>query len=78
MLHHQVVRSNVVKLANVRMVEGGYGAGFALETLGELGFGNFDGYCAVQTGIARFIYLAHTPGADLREDFIGPELIAGR
>ena len=35
-LHHQVVRADVVELADVGMIQGGDGAGFALEAFAEL------------------------------------------
>ena len=34
-LHHQIIRADVVKRADVGMIQGGDGARFALETLAE-------------------------------------------
>ena len=55
------------------MVEGGNGAGFALETFGEGLTGGFDGDDAVEPGVARLIDFAHPARAELSEDFEGAE-----
>lgn len=34
---------------------------------------DFDGYAAVQTGVASAIDLSHPPGAEGRDDFVGAE-----
>jgi hypothetical protein len=57
-LHHQVVRSDVVNLANVGMIQRGDGFRFTIESLTELRGGNFDRDIAIQAWIAR---LPHFP-----------------
>ena len=41
--HYQVIRPDVVELADVGMIEGSDCAGFAVETVGEDGGGGLDG-----------------------------------
>src|SRR5262249_19088072 len=71
-----VVRANVVHRANMRVAERGHGAGFALETLAVFGVAgkvrgqHFDRDGAVETAVTRAINLAHTAGADGRENFV--------
>ena len=74
--HDEVVGADVLELADVGVVEGGDGAGFALEALSEFGFGGFDGYGAVETGVAGFVDFAHAAFAKRREDFVGAEFVA--
>ena len=57
-LHNEVVRPNIVELADVRMVQRGYRSGFTFETLGELLLGNLDGDEPVETGVFRPVHLA--------------------
>jgi hypothetical protein len=45
------------------MVEGGDGAGFALETLGETLGGDFDGDFAAEAGVASAVDCAHAAGS---------------
>ena len=59
-LHHQVIRANVVELADVGVIERRYGVGFALEAFAEFGFGRLDGHDAVEAGVARFPHFAHS------------------
>ena len=78
-----VVRADVVEVADVRMVEGGDRAGFALEALapllvaGQLFRQDFDGNQAIEPGVARLIDLAHAAGADQPDDFVGAEARTG-
>jgi hypothetical protein len=71
---------NVVKRADVRMVQAGDRLGLALEPPLQVGIGrdvcgeDFDGDGAVQAGIAGFVDFAHSSCADRREDFVWPEL----
>jgi hypothetical protein len=41
-LHDQIIRADIVNLADVGMIQRGNGFGFTLETLAELLAGNFD------------------------------------
>ena len=72
-LHHQVVRADVVQVADVGVTERGDGARLAIEPLGELFFGNLDGDEAIQPHIACAIDLAHSARTDRGEDLVGPE-----
>jgi hypothetical protein len=62
--HDQVIGADVVDRADVRMVEGGDGAGFALESFVEFFFGNFDGDRAIEAGIAGSVDLSHAARAE--------------
>ena len=58
------------------MIQRGDGLGFALKTLRELFPGNFDRDVAIQARIAPLPDLAHSTGADGRQDFIRAEFVA--
>ena len=58
-LHDQIVGTDVIKVADVGVVQRGDGAGFAGEALGELRARDFDGDVAAQAVIVRAIHLAH-------------------
>src|SRR5215470_17459085 len=83
-LQHQevdaVLRTNIVKSADVGMIQRRNCAGFALEALPGLGIlremrgENLDRNRAVQPRVARAIDLAHAACAQRRLDFIRPEL----
>jgi len=72
-LHDEVVGSDVVELADVRMVEGGDGARLALGALVVFGFGNLDRDDAVEACVARLVDLGHAALADCRQDFVGAQ-----
>ena len=72
-LHHQVVRADVVQGADVGMVQRGHGVGFALEAFRKLLVGYLEGDDAVQPRVASFIDLTHAAGAEGREDFVGAQ-----
>ena len=75
-LHHQVIRPDIVQGTNMGMIERGHGAGLALETLTELGLGDFDGDDTVQARIPSLLHVAHAARSDGREDFVGAESVA--
>ena len=75
-LHDQVIRADVVQRTNVGMIQRRDGFGFSLEAFAELRIGNFERNDAIETGIARLKYLAHSAFTDRRKNFIGPEFIA--
>jgi hypothetical protein len=77
-LHDEVVRAYLEEGADVGVVEGGDAAGFALEVLGELLGGDFDGDDAVEAGVARALHLSHSARAKGRDDLVGSEFTAGR
>jgi len=71
-----ILRADVVKDADVRMLQAGNGFGFAIETGAEFSVGaemrreNFDGNDALEASIAGFVDLAHAAGADGGLDFV--------
>jgi hypothetical protein len=73
-LHDEVwqalVVANFIESADVGMVEGGDGAGFAFEALGEAGVDQFDGDGAAEAGIAGAVHTSHTALAELIEDAV--------
>ncbi len=71
--HDQIVRADIVELADVGVVEGGDDSRFALEAFGEVFFGDFDGYDAVEARVAGFVDFAHASGAERSQDFVGAE-----
>ena len=75
--HDEIVGPDVEEGADVRMIQGRDGAGFALEALGELFSGNLDGDVAAQAGIARAVDFAHPAGSNGCENLIRPEADAG-
>src|SRR5207302_1648337 len=71
-----VVASNVVEDANVRMLQGRYGSGFAFKTLQNGGIGrqvrwqNLDSDSTIKPRIARTVYLPHAAGSEERFDLV--------
>ena len=67
---------------DIRVIQRGYGAGFALKAGQALGImrhsrgEHLDGDVAAETWIAGAKDLSHTAGADGREDFIRAEFVA--
>ena len=61
--HDEVVRTYVIQLADVWMVQGRDGARLPIESIRELLFGNFDGDGSVEAGIAGLPDLAHAARA---------------
>jgi hypothetical protein len=85
-LHHQeissVLMADVVKRADVRMIQASNRPCFALEPFSQLGSigkvirKDFDGDDAIEPRIAGAVHLAHPTCTNGREDFIGPEALA--
>ena len=81
-LHYQIIKAillaDVVKRADMRMIQAGNGARFALESLTQFGSigkvirKDFDGNGAVEPRIPGAVHLSHPTCANCREDFIGP------
>src|SRR5579863_6270864 len=71
--------TDVVQRANVRMIERGNRARFALKALPRVGFlrqmlrQNLDGHVAPEARVPRAIHLAHSTRTDGRLNFIRPE-----
>jgi hypothetical protein len=81
-LHHQVPAAfgqstQVIKLADIGMVQRRDSTGFAFKALVELFLGYFDGDRAPQPRIAAFPHFSHASSGDRRNDFVGAESIAG-
>jgi len=74
-----VLLPDVVERADVGMVEGGDGAGLALEARaqvrvrGQVFREDLDGYGAVQARVARLVHLAHAACAEAVQDLVGTE-----
>ena len=77
-LHHQVVRSDIVELADVGVVEGGNGSGFVFESFVNWAWETLIATIAIEAGIAGFVDFAHAARADGRENRVGAEFVAGR
>ena len=77
-LHYQIIGADIVELADVRMIQRGHRARFALEPFRKLLAGNLDGDRAVEARVARLVHFPHAARANEREDLIGTELRAGR
>ena len=85
-LHHQVIgailRSDVVELADMRMVQRRNRSAFALHALLQFRRGrkvrsqNFDGHRAIKAGITGAINLSHAACAQQRLDFVRTEFRA--
>jgi hypothetical protein len=73
-LHHQVIRSDVVvRRANMRMVKGSDRPGLAFESVCVGRVQELDRHRAVQACIARSVDFPHAAGADSGEDLIGSQ-----
>src|SRR5580692_3394825 len=77
-LHDKVVGTDVVNLANVRMIQRCDGAGLAAKPLTEFFGRDFDGHNAAEARVVGFPYFAHSAGAYGGEDFVRAEFVARR
>jgi hypothetical protein len=68
-LHHEIVGSNVVQLADIRMIHGSDGPRFRFEAFAEPRRRDFDRDFSVQPSVSRAIDLAHSAG---RQELIDP------
>ena len=70
------LRADVVKNADVGMVQAGHGARLAFEALatcwiaGELGRQDFNGNRSVEAGVTGAIHLAHPACTEWRKDLV--------
>jgi len=71
--HHEIVRTNVVNRADVRVVEVGNGPDFPLKSVAEFVIRDLDGDSAAQARVARPVYLSHTAIGKMRFDLVGSE-----
>src|SRR6266404_2498739 len=86
--HHQIINAvllaDVEECADVRMIQAGNSARFALESFAQFGTirkmrrQNFDGDDAVEPRVARAVHLTHPARADRGENFIWAESSSGR
>ena len=56
--HDEVVGTNIVERADIRMIQRRYRARFPLEAFGKLCRADFDRDCPIQSRIARLIHLS--------------------
>jgi hypothetical protein len=85
-LHHQeidpLVMSDVVQRADVRVVQRRHGARLAFEALAcvdiarDVGGQHLDRDGAIETGVARFVHVAHAAGADVRDECVRSDMAA--
>ena len=68
-LHDQIIRANIVNLADVGMIQRGNGFGFTLEALAELLAGNFDRDIPIQTRVLGAIHFSHAARANGAQGF---------
>src|SRR5215467_15934375 len=69
-LHNEIVRTDIVKLADMRMVQRSDCPGFALESFAEVLTRSLDGDDAIETCVACLPHFTHSARSDLREDLI--------
>src|SRR5215471_6133516 len=74
-LHHNVVGADVIDLADVGMVERGYGFGFARKSIAELGSRGFDRDKPIEARISGTVDFAHTAFAEQRENLVRTETV---
>jgi hypothetical protein len=77
-LQHEIIRPNIVDLADMRMVQRGNRTTFLLESSRVLGLQPLNRDDAVQPRVARLPDLAHATRSEGREDFVRPKLITDR
>src|SRR5262245_7328026 len=73
-LHDEIVRTHIVKLANMRMVERSDCPSFALESFAELLTRRLDGDDAIEPCVAGLPHFTHSARADLRKDVIRSQM----
>jgi len=72
-LHHQIIRADIVDLANMRMVQRPDRTRLSLKSLGVFSLKSLNRHDSVQPRIACFPHLAHATGADRRKQHVRPE-----
>ena len=71
-----MIRTDVVKVADVGMVQCTNALRFPLESLYKPLRGKLDGHVSIETRVMSAVALSHTALADERKDFIGTDLFA--
>jgi hypothetical protein len=69
-LHHKVIRPDVVQRTNVGVIQCADGFRFPLETFTELRGGNLEGNNTIKARVAGLVNVSHSACADRDEDFI--------
>jgi hypothetical protein len=75
--HDQVIRSDVIQVTHVRVVQRRNASRFTLESAAKVLRDELDGDWPVETRVARLVDLAHAARADERNDFVGAEARSG-
>jgi RNA polymerase sigma factor (sigma-70 family) len=57
--HHQVIGTDIIELADIRMIQRRNGPGFTLEMIGELPPAKLDGHVTANAGVVRFPDFSH-------------------
>src|SRR4051794_36261304 len=70
-LHHEIIRTHVMKCADIGMVQRCDDSRLALESLAEALRRHFHGDIATQPWISRSIYLPHPAGTEKFQNFVG-------
>jgi hypothetical protein len=71
--HHQVIRTDVVELADIGMIQRGDDPRLTLEALRKFRGGDFDRDIAIQPRVAGAVNLAHPSRSEGRENLIGSQ-----
>ncbi len=71
-LHHEIVRPNVIELADIGMAESRHGSGLTFEPCADVFRRDLNGYGTAESRIARTVYGAHSAGADQRHNLVWP------
>src|SRR6516162_7636237 len=77
-LQHEIIRPNVVNLADMRMIQRGNRTRFLLESSRVLGLQPLNRDDAVQPRVARLPDLTHAARPERRQNFVRPKLIPDR
>ena len=75
-LHHKVVRTDIVDLTDIGVVERRDGPRLLFESRGEGSLGNLERDVAAELCIGRLPHLPHPAFADRRNELVSAELIA--
>ena len=70
-LHDEIVRADIVEVADVGVAESRDGPPLALEPLGELLGGDLDGHVPIEARIPRPVHLSHAAFSERRQDLVG-------
>src|SRR4051812_6219404 len=72
-LHHEIIRPNVVQGADMRMIESGDRTSFALETIGESLLTDLDRNDTMETRVMGLVDFAHSACPDRACDSVRPQ-----